>query len=291
MRQAPDPTRVRVVTLNIWNRQGPWNDRQVLIRRELAALQPDVVGLQEVLAMKSMGLSQLDELAADLFPHAIYSPTLTLDDGHGFTFGNGLLSRFAALEVQHDLLPNPMAHEARGLLSVLLDTPHGQLPVHVTHLDWQLDLSHARCQQISFVVDRIRAFSAMAQGRSGADVLPAVLLGDFNAEANSDELRFLRGLHALPSSIDGEPRAAFFNDPTEYLGTAALPTFSRHNAYAAICREPNRRLDYVFVAPPDRKGRGEPLSTRLCFEQPEGSVWPSDHFGVLADLQLAPQPG
>ena len=40
---------LRVLTLNIWNRQGPWEQRLAVIRRGLAELEPDVVGLQEVL--------------------------------------------------------------------------------------------------------------------------------------------------------------------------------------------------------------------------------------------------
>jgi hypothetical protein len=41
-------TTLRVATLNIWNRSGPWPDRLPLIRRELQRLGPAVIGLQEV---------------------------------------------------------------------------------------------------------------------------------------------------------------------------------------------------------------------------------------------------
>ena len=40
--------RIRVATLNIWNRMGPWEERLVAIRKELARSEPDVIGLQEV---------------------------------------------------------------------------------------------------------------------------------------------------------------------------------------------------------------------------------------------------
>ena len=67
-------------------------------------------------------------------------------------------------------------------------------------------------------------------------------------------------------------------------------TFARRNPYAALAREPNRRLDYIFVRGPDKRGRGEPLSARVVLDEPDGGVFPSDHFGVLADLQLAARP-
>ena len=43
--------RLRAVTVNIWNRQGPWPERVKLLREGLAALDADVIGLQEVLGL------------------------------------------------------------------------------------------------------------------------------------------------------------------------------------------------------------------------------------------------
>jgi len=39
-----DPAVWRVATFNIWNRQGPWDQRLPLIREGLAALDADVIG-------------------------------------------------------------------------------------------------------------------------------------------------------------------------------------------------------------------------------------------------------
>ena len=57
--------RLRVVTLNIWNRQGPWRERLPLIRDGLAALAPDVVGLQEVLGAQRTPEQVLQDFEAD----------------------------------------------------------------------------------------------------------------------------------------------------------------------------------------------------------------------------------
>ena len=40
---------IRVVTLNIWNRSGPWEERFGAIKTTLARLSPDLIGLQEVI--------------------------------------------------------------------------------------------------------------------------------------------------------------------------------------------------------------------------------------------------
>ncbi len=79
------------------------------------------------------------------------------------------------------------------------------------------------------------------------------------------------------------------------LGRVPGYTYGRTNGYAAKTREPSRRIDYIFVRGPDRQFRGEPLLAELAFHTPslspaaEGSVWPSDHFGVVADLAITPR--
>lgn len=280
---------VRIVTINIWNRSGPWESRLAGLRAGLAELNADVVVLQEVLRLESGGISQLDALASDLHPHQAYAAAWTLDSTTGFTMGNAVLSRFPIVEHEQTLLPNPMQHETRALLYTLCETPHGLLPVLATHLDWQFELSHARCQQVAFIVEKMELWLSLSRQRLGAELLPAVLAGDFNAEPDSDEIRYLRGRHALPSPGAGGLHGAYFNDCYAFCGgdERAGATFSRTNTHAAAIHEPERRIDYIFVRPPDRHGRGMPLRAWRCLDQPFQGVFPSDHFGVAADLQLA----
>lgn len=281
---------VRILNINIWNQWGPWSERCAVLRAGLSAESADIVTLQEVLRMERGGLSQLDEVGADLYPHRSYAAAWAIDAETGFTLGNGVLSRLPFLEEEQVLLPNPMGHESRSLLYVLCATPHGELPLFVTHLDWQLELSHVRCQQVSFIVERMDAWLARARQRPGAKLLPPVLAGDFNAEPDSDEIRFLRGRHALPPSGGGTPRGVYFNDCYIYCGgeEKAGVTFARSNCYAQMAGEPDRRIDYIFTALPDRKRRGEPLRAWRCLDQPVNGIFASDHYGVAADIRIAP---
>ena len=59
---------VRILSLNIWNRSGPWDARLPLICAGLATEAADVVGLQEVMCMQGpLGtLSQLDAIVDGL---------------------------------------------------------------------------------------------------------------------------------------------------------------------------------------------------------------------------------
>jgi endonuclease/exonuclease/phosphatase family metal-dependent hydrolase len=267
---------LRVLTLNIWNRLGPWDQRLALIREGLAALSPDVVGLQEVLHMASLGSSQAEAIIEGTGYHLAHAPAGDL--GHGLTLGNAVLSRWPILEQQGFALPVADGQAGRGLLYTAIDTPAGRLPFFVTHLDWEFHFGIWRQRQ---VVEIARHIAALAP--PGGTALPPVLCGDFNAEPDSDEIRFLLGLTAL------EGKTVYLADCFRVAGDGSPGhTFCRRNAYAGPLREPDRRIDYVFVRGPDKQGRGEPLSARVVLDQPDGSgAFASDHFGVLAEISTA----
>mgnify|MGYP000163779322 CR=1 FL=1 len=280
--------RLRFVTLNLWAQNGPWPARAAAVRAELLAQAPDIVGLQEVLGFAG-GKNQLDELCAplpaELYPHRAHGPACSLADARSGarSLGNALLSRFPILAQHNIALPNPRRRETRALLCALIAAPTGQLPVFVTHLDWQLDGSHARCLQVRFIADHIDAqldlWAAAARVQPDTVVLPPILAGDFNAEPQSDEIRFLTGHHALAGPDGQPPRGVYFSDCYARGPVAAEPdcgdgpgapgaTFARRNRFATLAREPDRRLDYIFAALPDSCGRVEPLRAWRCFCSP-----------------------
>lgn len=256
---------MRVATLNIWGYNGPWRDRLALIRAELERVRPDLLALQEVNTRD--GVCQAEEIADGLGYAVAFGPALQREDGS--SYGNALLSRVPILAQRVHQLP-VLDVEPRALLSAVVQTEHGTLPVFVTHLDWELDRGYARLAQVRHIVATIE--------HAGAG-LPPLLMGDFNAEPDSDEIRYLRGLAVV------EGTSAHFADAWTQAGDGtAGTTFDRRNDYARAAREPSRRLDYIFT-------RGEPLRAELAFATPteiDGvTVWPSDHFGLVADLSLS----
>ena len=264
----------RAVTLNIWNRQGPWAQRLPLIQRGLAALEPDVVALQEVLGFTGMP-SQAHEIAAGLGWNVHHVPAWNI--GGGLTFGNAILSPHPLTDVQSLSLPSPPEVDTRTVAFARVDVPHGPAPVFATHLTFQAHLGHARCEQVRALADHVAALAPL-------DGPPPVLLGDFNADPDSDEMRFLRGLTALGG------KSVYFADCWTASGnTEPGFTYDRSNPYALRSREPSRRIDYIYVRGPGKHLCGEPMSAALALSEPVEGVYPSDHFGVVADIHVAPR--
>ncbi len=266
--------RLRVLSLNIWNRQGPWAERLPIIQQLLQSLDPDVVGLQEVMHLDGAPEDQAQEVARDRPYHVAFASAWHI--GNGLQFGNAVLSRYPITTAQSFPLPGESGEETRSLLYCELDTPFGKVPFFNTHLNWRLDHGHVRERQVAAIVDEVQRL-APSTG------FPAILVGDFNAEPDSTEIRYLKGLTSLRG------RSVYFGDCFGAVGQGPGYTFSRANRFAASVAEPNRRIDYIFTQGPDRKLRGEPLVARVVGDQAVGEHFASDHFGVYAEISAQPR--
>jgi endonuclease/exonuclease/phosphatase family metal-dependent hydrolase len=263
---------LKALTINIWNRQGPWEQRLALLREDLAALEPDVVGMQEVMSDGTTDLAR--EIGAGLGYHVAYGPARVL--GGGISFGNAVLSRFPIGASRVHPLPSADTEEERSLLVTELDTPHGPLPFLTTHLAWKFHHGFVRERQVATIAAIMKAELPLKD-----ETLPAILVGDFNARPEATEIRFLTGLHAL----DG--KSMFLADAFGEAGSGPGYTYDeRRNPFAAQFHEAPRRIDYVFVRGPDARGRGKPVSARVVFDRVVDGVAPSDHFGVFAEIRV-----
>ncbi|HVJ17933.1 MAG TPA: endonuclease/exonuclease/phosphatase family protein [Polyangiaceae bacterium] len=278
----------KVVSFNVWNKSGPWPERLAMIRDELRALAPDLIGLQEVMrlarpedAVAARNNDQAAEIADGLDFHVAYAGAQ--EYGNGLVMGNALLSRHPILESERYVLPGLETGETRSLLHALVETPWGRLPVFVTHFNWKFHQGNIRLRQAAFVAQMVGELAPIDD-----NLLPPIVMGDFNAEPEADEIRFLRGLHCF------EGRSVYFADAWVYGGDgSAGVTYDPKNDFAARNREPPRRIDYVFVRGPDRQLRGEPMLTRVVFTSathgPDGRIFPSDHYGVYSEICLEPR--
>jgi endonuclease/exonuclease/phosphatase family metal-dependent hydrolase len=261
---------LRVVTLNVWNRSGPWEQRLTTIRAGLADLEPDVIGLQEVLRpTRGDGLDQAAQIAAGLDYHIAYGPAF---EAEGIGFGNAVLSRWPIRRAETIALPHLEAPEPRCLVHAEIDAPFGTLPFFVTHLSWRLEEGHVREAQVKALVAHIAE-------RCPPSAFPPLAVGDFNAAPEADEIRYMRGLCSLGG------KRVYFADAFGLAGRGDGTTFTRRNPYAADLPEPDRRIDYIFIRG-DERGRGEPLEARVCFDRPYQGVHASDHYGVAATIRV-----
>jgi endonuclease/exonuclease/phosphatase family metal-dependent hydrolase len=278
---------VRIVTLNFWGTEPPLDRRLDLAIRQLRALAVDVVCLQECRPLDGVaGRTTADAIAEGLGMQAVYAKSVGWEAGqYGPSAGQEGLAVIARSigETRALPLPEPRVADARLLLSAQVATEGGPIWVHTTHLHYRLDDGVAREKQVCAVDAAIRAL-----GR-GNDDAPQILCGDFNATPDADEIRFLRGLTTL------EGRRTHFQDAWlrhHVEGEAEGITWSSENELTRALRslDIDRRIDYVFVTSRKKDGRGTIHDCRVVLDEREAGICASDHYGVLADVQVTTNP-
>lgn len=267
-----------MVTFNLFH-GGPWSSRNgndhdldarlAMVTGELRALDPDVVTLQEASQGRRRGVVAR-RLAEALGFHYVFEPATTrlsplgllnrlVVAGLDFAEGPAVLSRFPITGSDVSELPRCQKRlDPRILLRADVATPWGPLAVFTTHT------SADACQ-----VERVGAV-ARAQARS----TPMILAGDFNMAESHEAIAALNGAGGFVDAFRAAHPAS--SGPTVYQRPGAtVPTVSR-------------RVDYIFVGGVADRGRVV-CGSRVVLDQPGRTpdgrmVWPSDHYGVLADL-------
>lgn len=260
-----------VVTLNLWNEQGPHTARLDLCAKQLLALSPDVVCLQEVRERPPEVPNQAATLGQQLGMQHVFTHVA---EWQGGSEGLAILSRAPIRASVSVALPDPEKLGPRRAIAATIQTPDGALAVVCTHLAYQLAAGRTREAEVV-------ALDEFARSQPSDGV--RLICGDLNASPTTDEMRFLRGETTL------EGRRTFWQDaflkahPTE-LGH----TWSSRNEYAAAQAhfDIDRRIDYVLVSPRRKDGRANVLGAQVVLDRPENGVYPSDHFGIHCALEI-----
>lgn len=266
--------RLRLVTINFWGLGGPVEARLRLACEQLAALDLDAVCVQEVRPLAGgSGRTTAGEIADHLGFEVAYRVATRWDSGEE---GLAILSRHPILEIREIDLPDRRETVGRILLSARVDHPVAPVWLHTTHHHYALDDGLARERQVVAVDDAIREIGEN----------PQIVCGDFNAVPDSDEIRFLRGLTTLAG------RRTHYQDAWERTnpGDPGITWSSANpNTRPLHFLDIDRRIDYVFVTTRRSDGRGSILECQVVLDQRDADGnCASDHYGVLADVVVAP---
>ena len=245
-----------VATLNIRNIADRWTERLPLLLADMAALQPDLMGLQEVVFE-----AQQDRIlgAAGAGRYGSFRGWAGRPE-----YGNAVLVR------------EPL----QGLTSERFDLDHrrsaklvrvglaggGQLRFVATHLHHEVPDEAIRDEQAA-------ALTSWLAATPGADSEATVVVGDFNAEP-------------VEAAYQRMVAAGFRSASVEANGTEPAVTWpSGIQADGMDDDGEPGCLDYIWV-------RG-PISVQACrvvFDRPavgDPTLYPSDHFGLVASITVA----
>ena len=245
--------RLHVATLNILNLADRWAERLPLILADMAALQPDLLGLQECVYVM-----QQDRLigAAGEGRYGVVRGWAGRPE-----YGNSLLVRkplAAADEARLDLGLNRAAHRAvvalPGGASVLV------VVTHLHHLGPDEALRDGQARQLLEWLATAPATDAQ------------IVMGDFNADPAEPTVARMRaaGYRSAYAEANGQDPAVTWPSG---LQAPAMDTDGSPEC-----------LDYIWV-----RGAVRVVSARLVFDRPaveDPTLYPSDHLGISARLAV-----
>lgn len=243
-----------VLSLNTWMQRGPWQKRWEAAFSGIAKLAPDILAFQEV----------FDAAWAEEIRRRTGKKNLTVFSEHSsgliiladYSFEKAEIIRYAA--------KSPNENYFRYAVFTAMRMPWGPLHFFNTHLSWQPPDKEVRKEQIGELTAWI----------DGQGARPAIVTGDFNADAGTEEIErmaaagFTDSFKAVHPDADGH-------------------TWSHGNPYTHAEGNklhdvvlPERRIDFIFARPASRLRVKS--SEVVLTEGTEEGVWASDHFGVFS---------
>ena len=245
--------RLLVATLNIRNLADRWEERLPLLLADMAALQPDLMGLNEV--VYPLQQDRLMGAAGEGRYEAVRGWAGRPE------YGNSLLVRAPLVASQADRLDLGATRSAHRVLVVL---PGGaRLVIAVTHLHHVPADEALRAAQADRLVEWLDASPPNEA---------LIVTGDFNAEPA--EAAYLR------------MRAAGF-ESAYAAANGAEPAVTWPSGLVAPAMDADGDpgcLDYVWL-----RGAARAESARLVFDRPavgDPTLYPSDHFGIAATVVI-----
>lgn len=245
--------RLHVATLNIRNLADRWPERLPLLLADMAALQPDVLGLQEVVYVL-----QQDRIigAAGEGRYGVHRAWAGRPE-----YGNSLLVRAPLRAESVERLE--LSH-GRSALRTAVPLPGGaSVLVVVTHLHHEVDGAAARLAQAEAVIGWLGTASPTDA---------AVVMGDFNADP--DEPTYSRmigeGFRSAHAEVHGAEPAVTWPSGIQ------APAMDTDGDPAC--------LDYVWL-----RGAVRAVDARLAWDRPavdDPTLYPSDHLGLSARLEI-----
>jgi endonuclease/exonuclease/phosphatase family metal-dependent hydrolase len=242
------PDALHVATLNLRNIADRWPERIPLLLADMGALQPDLIGLQEVV----FAVQQDRILGAAGEAH--------YQARRGWAgrpeYGNSVLVREPLRADDGDRLD---LDYRRSALRVPVTLPSGRLDFVVTHLHHEVPDEAMRAEQAAKLTTWLEDIT-----------WPLVVVGDFNAEPNEPAYQHMLDAGFTSASIAANGREP---DVTWPSGIKA-PGMD-------LDGDPGC-LDYIWV-----RGAIAVESCRLAFDRPavhDATLYPSDHLGLSARL-------
>jgi endonuclease/exonuclease/phosphatase family metal-dependent hydrolase len=246
---------LRIATLNLAQNLKCWELRRELIAAQLQNLRPNFWALNEIHVPTQTG-RWLQRRATEALgsKFALLQQSKVNEDSR--TQAEGMLTCYPVIETAN------LDYQCHNCIALVarFEIAGKVLDVYVTRLIAAHVVDEARQDQVRRLLEWID---------TRADVDGVIACGDFNASPDQPSIRLMSARYRPTQT---QPTA--FTPLREPGGAPTHPEWPRFD----------RCIDYIWVSESIKVH-----ASGLCFNQPakdNPDLWPSDHIGVWADLEL-----
>lgn len=246
---------IRIASLNLEQDHKRWEARRELVVTQLGELNPDILALNE-LHIPSQSGRWLQRAAKSKSGSKFNLVQQSKAGEESRVQGEGLLTRYPIVETAN---LDYHSHDCVALVA-RFEIDNRLLDVYVTHLIATKVDDSARQHQVTQLLQWIRS-------RDDAD--DSIVCGDFNAAPDQPSTRLMSNVYRRTQA---QPTA--FTPLCELGGAPTHPEWGRFD----------RCIDYIWISQSIKV-----KTSGLCFNKPASNdpdLWPSDHVGVWADLEI-----
>lgn len=263
---------MKIITINILFKLNFWTQRRDLLVEGLKSENPDIIALQEVSLAEDTAVWIAEQLNIPYIYKAVPQDVNNSD----LPFGLAILSRFpitktAALNLEHQ---GRIAQYAQVQLN-----DNTSVVICNGHYYWHPGSHKKRNQQIKLMLDWLAEFG---------EEVPVISVGDFNGTPDTSGIKLIKEKYRSAYEVyhGSEPE---YTCPT-LLGQdklswmKRLKDFWRRLIFDRSWKPWKGTLDYIFI-----NQRLQVRECRVILNQPAANnryLYPSDHFGIVADLEI-----
>lgn len=248
--------RIKVATLNLFNRMGDWERRAPLVLDQLESLSPDVIAFQEVDLMLDQGMWIARQTNLRMKERSHYRIKHAASPGKRASYhGIAVLSKLEFTE--HEVL-DLMTFERVAQRAVFRCGDRAFAFVN-THLHHPPEAEAERAEQAEYLLHWL---DRDARG------LPVIIAGDFNSYGGEKTVSLMKGrFRSAFEAVHGREPEKTWPTPVNDFDPS-----------------PNGTLDYIYAS-----SEFNIVDAGLAFDAPSSDdpeLYPSDHLGLFSVLEI-----
>ncbi len=254
---------MRVITINTWKNEGNYLKRLDLLIRQLSTLDADVILMQECFQAVNGAFDTSANIARTLGLECAFTPARLKTRKHK----GQLIESYSGLAIlskhpiaQHHSIELPSNKEDGGRRAQIIELSAYSkkflfINIHLSHLKNSADL---RTDQLTYIINHVVIKKNDEHFR--------IIGGDYNTTLSSPELLgFLKKPYMLKDSFE--------NQQLKQDDILLNPHVKR-------C------IDHLLMIPDKRGYYPVVKKAKVVLNKPEDSCYPSDHFGIMAELNI-----